>query len=439
MSEILTQNLSKELTDAFSRAEFATAHALRKDAIHHFDLQGLPGKKNEEYRFTPITRAIEKSFTYADFLEAAPSLVSTIDPYLIPSLDGNIIVFVNGQYEENLSKIISSPGELVIKPLALAIAENAKAVEPFLTKILEPQSDPFAALNSALWQSGVFIHVPKNSIVQKPVLILHVHDATHQSVVGQTRVLAVLEEHSEICLVEKFDSIGENPVMSSVVEEIVVKEGAGLTFHKIQNDPGLTAHISNTKIRQSRNSRVNTFTMTLEGQLIRNNLGIDIDGEGCESHFYGLYLLRKNSLADNHTTVDHQQAHSFSNELYKGIMDGHSKGVFNGKIYVRPHAQKTNAFQSNRNILISDTSSINTKPQLEIWADDVKCSHGCTSGQLDDEAIFYLQSRGVAKAIARAMVLYAFAGEVLTPITNAGIRTYLDTLISERLQNNQYA
>jgi Fe-S cluster assembly protein SufD len=191
--------------------------------------------------------------------------------------------------------------------------------------------------------------------------------------------------------------------------------------------------VANTLIRQANSSHVNTFTLTLNGQLVRNNFGIAIDGEHCESHFHGLYLLNNTTLADNHTVVDHKKPNSFSNEIYKGVMDGNSKGIFNGKIFVRPQAQKTNAFQSNRNILLTDTATINTKPQLEIWADDVKCSHGCTSGQLDEEALFYLQSRGIPKQKAKAMLLYAFAAEVFAPIKNEVLKNYIDHLVAERL------
>jgi Fe-S cluster assembly protein SufD len=194
--------------------------------------------------------------------------------------------------------------------------------------------------------------------------------------------------------------------------------------------------VANTTIHQHRASRADTYTFTLNGQLIRNNLNIIIDGEGCESHFFGLYLTEGDTLVDNHTTVDHKKPNSFSNELYKGLMDGKSKGVFNGKIYVRPHAQKTNAFQSNRNLLLSDDATVNTKPQLEIWADDVKCSHGCTTGQLDEEALFYLQSRGIPKATAKAMLLYAFAAEVMETIQNEQLKNYIDSIVSERLHKS---
>ncbi|HLZ16294.1 MAG TPA: Fe-S cluster assembly protein SufD, partial [Cyclobacteriaceae bacterium] len=216
-------------------------------------------------------------------------------------------------------------------------------------------------------------------------------------------------------------------------EEIVVGENASLDYVKIQNDEGNLHQVANSLIHQSGGSKLNTFTLTLSGTLIRNNFNIAIDGENCESHFYGLYLLNGGTLADNHTVVDHMKPNSYSNEMYKGVMDGNSKGVFNGKIFVRPHAQKTNAFQSNRNILLTDTATINTKPQLEIWADDVKCSHGCTAGQLDEEALFYLRSRGISLQEAKAMLLYAFAAETLEPIKNNALKTYLNSLISKRL------
>lgn len=213
-------------------------------------------------------------------------------------------------------------------------------------------------------------------------------------------------------------------------------ENAGLNLYTIQNDQGPRHQVGLIRIHQAAFSRVNTFTFTLSGKIIRNNLQLILDGEGIESHMYGLYLLANDTVADNHTVVDHRMPNSYSNELYKGVMDGSSRGVFNGKIYVRPQAQKTNAFQANRNILLSPNAIINTKPQLEIWADDVKCSHGCTSGQLDEEALFYLRTRGIDKRSAQGMMLYAFAGEVLTYVKNPVVKEYLDVVISERLHKN---
>jgi Fe-S cluster assembly protein SufD len=235
-------------------------------------------------------------------------------------------------------------------------------------------------------------------------------------------------------IVEKFNSAGPGNHFTNLVNEIVVGENARLDFYSIQNDKGSRYQFSQTEIYQGNSSRVNTYSFHLQGRLLRNNLHLVIDGEGIESHMYGLYLLTGNTLADNHTVVDHKRPNSLTNELYKGIMDENSRGVFNGKIFVRPQAQKTNAFQANRNILLSDKATVNTKPQLEIWADDVKCSHGCTTGQLDEEALFYLRARGIDKDSARAMMLYAFAGEITDKIPHEGIRKYIDMVISERLQ-----
>jgi Fe-S cluster assembly protein SufD len=429
-----TQDLTREIVDAFRRREFHSSKELREEAIHHFEKQGFPGNKNEEYRFTPITRGIEPLLA-AGWNDAPSSPVTDITPYLLPGYECNCIVFVNGQYSEKQSRIISPENQLTVQSLHRAANEKSALVQDYLGKLVDLKTDAFAAFNTAFWRDGVFIHVPRNTVLDKPILVLHIHDAGLQPVISPARLLMIMEENSEASVVEKFDTTGGHPVFSSWVDEITVGEKATLNYCKIQNDAGSLYQVASTLIHQRDGSRVNTFTLTLRGKIIRNNFGIAIDGERCESHFYGLYLLDKDTLADNHTTVDHRQPNSFTNELYKGIMKGSSRGVFNGKIYVRPHAQKTNAFQSNRNILLTDTAIVHTKPQLEIWADDVKCSHGCTSGQLDEEALFYLQSRGIDKSHAQALLLYAFAGEILEPMKDLPLKLYLDQIISERLSN----
>ena len=434
MSTTVTRDINNEIVEAFHQHKFDVANDHRKSAFAFFEKTGLPGAKQEEYRFTPLTKNLEKNFTWNTRLTA--SSINSVDSFLIPNLDANILVFVNGSYSASLSRIISPEAEVKIKTLSEAFKSDSAIISSYLDKVLTPESDPFAAINAAFWQEGLFIHVPENTNVNKPVFILHVNDAEENQVISQTKILGIIEKGSQLSVVEKFDSIGSNSVFHNFSEEWIVKEKSHLEYCKVQNDTGKSYQVANTVIHQSDHSLLNTFTLTLNGQLVRNNLGIIIDGEHCESHFYGLYLIKGNTLADNHTVVDHKKPNSFSNEMYKGIMDGNSKGIFNGKIFVRPHAQKTNAFQSNRNILVSETSTVNTKPQLEIWADDVKCSHGCTSGQLDDEALFYLRSRGISSTIAKAMLLYAFAGEVLAPIQNETLKSYLDNLIAERLHKN---
>jgi Fe-S cluster assembly protein SufD len=428
----VTRNLVTEIIE--NQPAFEVAQSSRTLALEQFKKLGLPAAKHEEYRFTPITRHLEKNFNWSN--NNSESTLSSISEFLIPQLDANVIVLVNGRFNALLSKIVSLESEVTITTLSDAFREEHPAVKEYFNKNLHTETDAFAALNSAGWQEGVFIHVQENTAVSKPIFILQVNDGSQSQVITQTRILGVLEKGSSISIIEKSDSTGNQPVFHNFAEEWIIKEDAHLEYCKIQNDAGKVCQVSNSVIHQTSNSKLNTFTLTLDGELIRNNLHILIDGENCESHFYGLYLLTGSTHADNHTVVDHRKPNSFSNEMYKGIMDGNSKGVFNGKIYVRPHAQKTNAFQSNRNIIVSDTATVNTKPQLEIWADDVKCSHGCTSGQLDEEALFYLRSRGISETNAKAMLLYAFAAEVLEPIQNETLKAYLDNLIAERLQKN---
>jgi Fe-S cluster assembly protein SufD len=406
---------------------------LRSEAFVAFQKLGLPGNKNEEYKHTPITRELEKNFAFGT---SADNGSTEVRKFFIPNIDANVIVFVNGVYDNEYSKIISPASELTIQKLEDVIATNNQFVVQHLGKINDFKSDAFAAWNTAGWTSGIFIHVPKNTIVEKPIVIYHISNGSVGEVSTVQRNLIVVDQSSEVTVVEKFDTVGDAANFSNLVTEAAVDENAALNLYSIQNDGGRRYQFGQTSIYQKNSSRVNTYTFTLNGKVVRNNLHLALDGEGIESHMYGLYLLGGDTLGDNHTVVDHKKPNSFSNEMYKGIMDGTSRGVFNGKIYVRPQAQKTNAFQANRNILLNGKATVNTKPQLEIWADDVKCSHGCTSGQLDEEALFYLRARGVSKETAQAMMLYAFAGEVLENVKHPALKEYLDNLISERLHKN---
>ncbi len=434
MSTVTTSKSFSDIISSFQTVKFGEATESRKKAIEILERKGLPGSKHEEYRFTPLTRAIDNIFTWKN--EVAPTQLTSIEQYLIPGLDANIIVFINGKYSESFSKIISPANEVKIKSLYEAFQSEKELVAEYFDKLVSIEADPFAAMNSSFWQEGFFIHVPANTTVQKPVFILHINDTNQVQVIAHTRLLVIVENGSKLSIIEKFNTIGENASLHTFTEEVVIKENAGLEYCKIQNDAGKSYQVANTNIHQADSSRVDTFTLTLNGQIVRNNFAITIAGEKCESHFNGLYMINANTLTDNHTVVDHQKPNSFSNEMYKGVLDGNSKGVFNGKIFVRPQAQKTNAFQSNRNIALSPNAAINTKPQLEIWADDVKCSHGCTIGQLDEEALFYLQSRGIDKATAQGMMLYAFTAETLKTISNETLKAYVDSLISERLHKN---
>jgi len=406
---------------------------LRKEALESFQRLGLPENKTEEYKDTPITRSLQKNFTF----QSAPAK-GKIKPedFFIPGIDANVIVFVNGFFSKEHSSIVSPEGEISVLPIKEALIEKNPLVIKHLGKHADFKTDALAAWNTAAWSDGIFLHIKDNQVVEKPIVIYYLTDGTGAEVWSVSRNLIVAGSSTKFTFVEKYDSVGKANHFSSIVTEVVVGDNAEANFYSIQNDGGNRYQYNLTQFYQLNHSRVNTFTFTLNGKLVRNNLQLALDGEGIESHMFGLYLLENDTIADNHTVVDHKKANSFSNELYKGVMDGNSKGVFNGKIYVRPNAQKTNAFQANRNILLTDKATINTKPQLEIWADDVKCSHGCTTGQLDYEAMFYLQTRGINKETARAMMLYAFAGEILDHVNHPELKDYLDQLVSERLHKN---
>jgi Fe-S cluster assembly protein SufD len=435
MSMNVSVNESKVSSDIARLIEksLTSDSQVQKEAYETFTRLGLPANKAEEYKDTPITRTLEKNFG----LQSAPVLSKSDPlPFFIPSLDANVIVFINGFFSKEHSHIHSPESEISVRPLREAVTEKNTIALKHLYAYADFKADPLIAWNTAGWNEGIFLHIQKNQSVARPLIIHHLNDATSGEVVTATRNLIVSEPGSRITVIEKFDSIGQSNHFSNLVTEIVVSENAEVNYYSIQNDNGNRYQYNLTQFYQSNHSRVNSFSFTLNGKLIRNNLQLSLDGEGIESHMFGLYLINNDTLADNHTVVDHKKANSFSNELYKGIMDDNAKGVFNGKIYVRPNAQKTNAFQANRNILLTDKAVVNTKPQLEIWADDVKCSHGCTTGQLDEEAMFYLQTRGISKETARAMMLYAFAGEILDNVGMPELKTYLDQLVSERLHKN---
>jgi len=427
------KSISTEVSSFIQRRMRNVSDPLRTAALEHFQQLGLP-LKHEEYKYTPLTRQLEKNFTFQQV--ATAPVLKDLKEFLIPNLDANILVFYNGVFSNELSEVRSPASQLSIQSLEDALtSKNITATEHF-SQHLNFKADAFAAWNTADWKAGLFVHVPDNAVVDKPVVIHYINDASSGEVIAINRNLIVMGVNSQATIVEKFNSAGAGNHFSNLVNEVSVGDNARMDYYSIQNDKGNRYQFTHTEIHQKNASRVNTYSFNLQGAILRTNLNLIIDGEGIESHMYGLYLLTGNTLADNHTVVDHKKPNSLTNELYKGIMDENSKGVFNGKIFVRPQAQKTNAFQANRNILLSDRATVNTKPQLEIWADDVKCSHGCTTGQLDEEALFYLRTRGIHKDAARAMMLYAFAGEITEKIPHDGIRDYIDVAIGERLQRN---
>ncbi len=410
------RNLLKEIEVAFLERGFEK-DLRRKHALDLFSSKGFPGPKSEEYKFTPISRLLEKSLVLDSInssqKDTGTSLLITKD------LKCNLVAFVNGQFSKEKSVILDEDVKIRFGEM-----EEAKI-----------ERDSFDLLNQAFSHSIIQIDIGSNKTIKHPLAIVYHFDSA-QFTFSNPRWRCNVGTHSSLSLIEYTISSKGSRYFNNKQSIIEVGENSQLEYTLIQNGPDHDIQVNNTTIHLSTAAKANCFTLTFDGQLVRNNLNLTIDGSGVEAHLYGLYLLSKKTLADNHTVVDHKMPNSYSNELYKGVMDGDSKGIFNGKIYVRPQAQKTNAFQSNRNILLSETSTVNTKPQLEIWADDVKCSHGCTTGQLDEEALFYLRSRGIAKDQARGMLLTAFASETTAPMKNETVRGFVDHLILEKLQKS---
>ena len=428
------------LEDKFSELQSSAADGLlnniREEGFRTFNKNGIPGLRNEEWRFTSIGNLFKKKYDLsADNLKIT---VSDIDAVRLPGYKkANELVFVNGRYVSELSTIRSSEKECIVMPLEdAANREFKELVNEHLGKSSLAIKDGIHALNTSFIHGGVFIHVNKNQVLQNPFYVYHLLDARNNHTLAQPRSLVYVDQSAKLQLTESFTTIGSMDSFTNGVMEIVVNTNAIVEYYKIQNDVINASQVSTTHIRQIGKSYAHAVTISLNGGLIRNNMNLVMEAEGNEGHLYGLYLLKGNTHVDNHTLVDNTKPNCFSNEFYKGILDNSASGVFSGKIFVRPDAQKTNAYQSNKNILLSDNATINTKPQLEIFADDVKCSHGCTVGQLDEEALFYLRTRGISRELAQSMLLEAFAEDVVMQIKHEPLRNYIEKLIIERLSIN---
>lgn len=405
--------------------------AIRKESFDVFNKTGLPTYRTEEWKYTGVSSLFEQTYQQAGYTVTAED----VDALRIPGHHkANELVFVNGRFNAALSNILSDRDELTLLTLREAVRGSYHTLlKKYLNKSSEYIKDGIHALNGAFIDEGVFVHIHKGKVPQHPIYIYQIMDSRAQPVLAQPRNFIYVDENSKLQLTETYVTLGTADSFCNEVLEIVVEQHAFVEYYKIQNDNANASQVSTTHITQSGRSYVHTVTVTLNGGIVRNNLNAVLDAAGNETHLYGAYLLKGKTHADNHTLIDNRQPNCFSNQLYKGIADDSSTGVFNGRIMVQPDAQKTNSFQSNKNILLSDQATINTKPQLEIFADDVKCSHGCTVGQLDKEALFYLQARGIPKDKAEVLLLQAYAADVLAQIKPMAVRAYVEKLIYDHL------
>ncbi len=402
---------------------------LRKEAIHHFGRMGFPTTRQESWKYTNIKPATANAYESA-VDPPEPISRDAIAPYLLPETCR--LVFVNGQFQPDLSEIPELSAQMVVQPLSRAFKEHPELLEEHFARYGKYEGSSLTALNTAYADGGTFIYIPDQTISEHPVHLIYLTDGRSGHRISYPRNLVVAGKNSQVKLIETSASTGGEACFVNAVNEVRVMDHAHVEWFKVQEENLLDFHVDHAFVNQDQNSYCKIHTVTTGSAITRNDLNITLNGSGCETHLYGLYWLGSKQHVDNHTLIDHARANSYSNELYKGIMDGQSTGVFNGKVMVRQDAQKTNAFQSNKNILLSDEATINAKPELEIYADDVKCSHGATSGQLDEQSLFYLKSRGIDPGKAAALLTFAFASEVLEHISVEPLKQYLSEKIQQR-------
>ncbi|MGD1946448.1 MAG: Fe-S cluster assembly protein SufD [Croceivirga sp.] len=406
-------------------------HDIRSEAIKNFEEKGFPSKKQEAWKYTSLNNLQKVDFSVFP-KEGQPLEYKDVKQYFIHEMDTFKIVFVDGVYSSYLSETTHDGVDVCLMSSALNKPEYRQVIELYFNKVAS-KDESLTSLNTAFSKEGAYIYIPKNKAPRKPIQIVHLATGNEAALMLQPRNLIVVEENAEVQIIERHQSLTKNPVLTNSVTEIFAAKSARVDYYKVQNDNETASLIDNTYIDQKGTSNVSVHTFSFGGKLTRNNLNYYQDGEHIDSTLKGVTILGEKQHVDHHTLVHHAQPNCESHQDYKGIYGEKSTGVFNGKIIVDKIAQKTNAFQQNNNILISDKATVNTKPQLEIFADDVRCSHGCTIGQLDEDALFYLQSRGIPKKEATALLMYAFANNVLESVRIPELKARINKLIAQKL------
>ena len=411
---------------------------LRKAGLARFAELGFPTVQHEDWRFTNVARIAKLPFRPVVEPPFEDLSSETLSGFTFASLPGTRLVFVNGHFAKELSTPRSLPDGVKAGSLADALARDAGLLEKHLGCYTQADSNAFAALNTAFFSDGAFIHVPSGRGVSEPIQLLFVSTAQEAGATIHPRNLILAEANSQLTVIESYVTLADAAYFTNTVTELVVGDGAAVEHLKFQDESAEAFHLGTMHALFGRASTAHLHSFALGGRLSRYNLRTKLAGEGLECILNGLYLTHGVQLADHHMVVEHAAPHCASHEYFNGILDDRSRGVFHGRILVQPAAQKTDAKQTNRNILLSDEATADTKPQLEIYADDVKCTHGATIGQLDEDAIFYLRARGLGLETARQMLIHAFAGEIIDRVKCAPAREELDKLIWERLEANPH-
>jgi Fe-S cluster assembly protein SufD len=408
---------------------------LRKKAIAIFEASGFPLRKEERYKYTHLEPIFDGELSF-DF---QPRKIHFDDAEIfrcdVPLLDSTVLTVLNGYfYNPGGEMLHRMENGIIFGSLKAATEQEPKLVEKYLGKNAPIVDDePFVALNTAFSQDGIFLYVPKGVTLERPIQIINLLLSDKNQMV-QHRNLLVLERGATAQVIICDHTLSPHMYLTNSVTEVYTGENADLDLLRLQNEHNNSCQVTNTWIRQERHSRCQHGTITLHGGIVRNNLRVNMEGEGAETTALGLFLIDKMQHVDSYTVIEHSEPHCISNQYYKGVLDDSSTGAFNGKIHVHPDAQKTEAYQTNNNILLTDTARMHTKPRLEIYADDVKCSHGATVGQLDEEALFYLQSRGIPKDESRLMLMDAFTWDVISKIKQPSLQERITDLVRMRLR-----
>ncbi len=411
---------------------------LRRSAIERFAAQGFPGAREEDWRFTNLGPITSRSFPLAPVPARAPT-AEDVARFLYSIPGGSTLVFINGRFSPHLSMPAVQVEGVTISNLGAAFATHGKLLGDHLGRYAKIEKSGFTALNTALGYDGVFVHVKAGAAMSGPVHAVFISDGSTAGSAAYPRNFVLLEAGASGGVIESYVALQGGSYFVNAVTEAVVGEGARLEHSKIQRESEQAYHVGTTHIHQERDSHSTSFSISLGAALCRNNLDVVLNGPGIGGQLLGLYMGRGRQEVDNHTSILHASPNCSTREVYKGILDGNAHAVFNGKVFVTPEAQKTDAKQTNRNLLLSDRAKVDTKPQLEIFADDVKCTHGATVGTLDPLAAFYLKSRGIGPLLGRKILTYAFAAEILEELPYPAVRSGLESLVSARLEESAEA
>ncbi len=406
---------------------------VRQRAFARFAEVGIPTTRDEEWRFTPVAPLLEHPFAPVS-AAARPLAAAELAPFIFGHTEWPMLVFVDGRYREELSVLPELADGVTLGSVAEAVTRDHPLVREHLGRYAGPEATPFTALNLAFVRDGVLLHVPAGVTLAQPVHALFVSTGDTTDAAAHPRNLIVVDAGARASFIESYVTLAPGArYLTNTVTEMVLGPQAWMEHSRIQRESESAFHLGFTQVDQARDSHYRSFTLSMGGAIARHNLHVQMNDSNVESLLYGLYLGRGTQLVDNHTAIFHDHPHCNSWEVYKGILDDRSRAVFNGKVFVKPEAQKTDAKQTNRTLLLSDGAKIDTKPQLEIFADDVKCTHGATVGQLDELPLFYARSRGIPADAARTLLTWAFAAEVIDEVAVAPVREELGRLVHARL------